>query len=57
MPKKKKTGLTRRQRKVRADVEKLRKVSEDLELGLKKVKNELGSPLGNPVFSPKCPKN
>jgi hypothetical protein len=54
MPKKKKAGLTKRQRKVLADVEKLRKVSEDLELGLKKVKTELGSPLGNPTFSPKC---
>ena len=54
MPKKKKTALTKWQRQVLADVGKLRKASENLELGLKRVEKKLGSPLGNPVFSPKC---
>ena len=46
MPKKKKTALTRRQSQVLAEVKKLRKVHEKLELDLKKIEKELMSPLG-----------
>jgi hypothetical protein len=51
MPKKKKTAVTRRQ--ALADVEKLQKLSKELELGLKKVKMGIkGSPYGCPAYSP-----
>ena len=54
MPKKKKTALTRVQKQALADVKKLQKLTENLELGLKKVKNLIGSKYGGSEFS-NCP--
>jgi hypothetical protein len=54
MSKKKKAALTRAQKQALADVEKLQKLTEDLELGLKKVKKLIGSKYGGAEFS-NCP--
>jgi hypothetical protein len=53
MPKKKKTALTREQKKALAEVKKLqKKLSKDLELGLKKVENVIASKFAHqPTFN------
>ena len=55
MPKKKKTALTREQKKALAEVKQLqKKLTKDLELGLKKVEGVIASKFAHqPTFN--CP--